>query len=84
MGTEIVAEEKDGQSREISYFRGKKQNSTWLLAAAPIERFLGPKEMQALEKKTFKHQTLLQHYIQQDYIATASNFSDSELKSHIL
>lgn len=42
----------------------RKKNSTWLLAAAPIERFLGPKEMQALEEKTFKHQTLLQHYIQ--------------------
>lgn len=41
---------KDGSTTEIS--KKKKQNSTWLLAAAPIERFLGPKEMQALKDKT--------------------------------
>ena len=53
MGTEILTEWKDGQSREISHLGKKetKQNSTWLLAAAPIERFLGPKEMQALGEK---------------------------------
>jgi hypothetical protein len=44
-----VAEQQ--RNREISQFK-KKQNSTWLLAAAPIERFLGPKEIQALEDKT--------------------------------
>lgn len=35
----------------LSHFRRKDRHYTWLLAAAPTERFLGPKETQALEDK---------------------------------